>query len=55
MLMWIKIEYNTSKLGKRYIAKLYKEWKLIATYPANQISDILNPNLLQTWRKKNNV
>ena len=39
---WIRIniERNPSKLGKRYIAKMYKDWKLIATYPANQISEI---------------
>lgn len=47
---WIRIniERNPSKLGKRYIAKMYKDWKLIATYPANQISEIdlkfFNPN-----------
>ena len=49
----IKIERNPSKLGKRYIAKLYNDWKLMATFPANQISDIFTPNLLQTW--KNNA
>lgn len=45
------MERNPSKLGKKYVAKLYKEWKLMATYPANQISDILHPNLLQTWKE----
>lgn len=47
---WIRIniERNPSKLGKRYIAKMYKDWKLMASYPANQISEIdlkfFNPN-----------
>lgn len=38
--IWINIERNPSKLGKRYIAKMYKDWELIASYPANKISDI---------------
>lgn len=38
--IWINIERNPSKLGKRYIAKMYKDWELIASYPANEISDI---------------
>lgn len=37
---WINIEKNPSKLGKRYIAKMYKDWKLIASYPANKISEL---------------
>ena len=53
--IWIKIEHNESKLGKRYIAKLYRDWKLMASYPANQISDIdlsfLDPNQITTWKK----
>lgn len=38
--IWINIERNPSKLGKSYIAKMYKDWELIASYPANQISEI---------------
>lgn len=38
--VWIKLGRNPSKLGKRYIAKMYKDWKLMATYPANKISDL---------------
>ena len=38
--IWINIECNPSKLGKRYIAKMYKDWELIASYPADKISDI---------------
>lgn len=46
--IWINIERNPSKLGKKYIAKMYKDWELIASYPADEISDIdlkfLTPN-----------
>lgn len=38
--MIIKIEENKSKLWKKYIAKMYKDGKLIATYPADKITDI---------------
>lgn len=38
--MVIEIEKNTSRLGKRYVAKMYKDGRLMATFPANQISDI---------------
>lgn len=38
--IWINIERNPSKLGKRYIAKMYKDWELIASFPADKISDI---------------
>ncbi len=38
--MVIKIEENPTKLGKRYIAKMYKDGKLVASYPADKISDI---------------
>ena len=38
--MIIKIEKNPKKLWKRYIAKMYKDGKLLASYPANQISEI---------------
>lgn len=38
--IWINIERNPSKLGKRYIAKMYNDGMLIATYPADEISDI---------------
>lgn len=38
--IWINIERNPSKRGKRYIAKMYKDWELIASYPADKISDI---------------
>lgn len=38
--MIIEIKENKSKLWKRYIAKMYKDGKLIATYPADKITDI---------------
>lgn len=38
--IWINIERNPSKLGKRYIAKMYNNGRLIASYPADKISDI---------------
>lgn len=38
--MVIEIEENKSDLGKKYIAKLYKDGRLMATYPADKISDI---------------
>lgn len=38
--MYIEILENTSGMGKRYIAKMYKDGKLVASYPANQISNI---------------
>lgn len=36
----IRICKNPTKLWKKYIAKMYKDWELIASYPANQISEI---------------
>ena len=38
--MVIRIEKNPSKLWKKYIAKMYKDGELLATYPANKISEI---------------
>ena len=31
---------NNSKLGKRYIVKWYKDWKLMATQPVNYLDQI---------------
>ena len=38
--MVIRICKNPTKLWKRYIAKMYKDGKLVASYPANDITDI---------------
>ena len=37
---WIMIQENKSKLWKRWIAKQYKDWELIASYPADHLYDI---------------
>lgn len=36
----IVIEENKSKLWKRWIAKQYKDGQLIASYPADKLSEI---------------
>lgn len=36
----ILITENKSKLWKRWIAKQYKNWELIASYPADKLSEI---------------
>lgn len=36
----ILIQKNTSNLGKKYVAKLYRDGKLIASTPANDLSDL---------------
>lgn len=36
----ILIQENKTKLWKRWIAKQYKDGKLIASYPANKLSEI---------------
>lgn len=34
------IQYNNTKLGKRYVVKKYKNWELIETYPYDRLEDI---------------
>lgn len=37
---WILIQENQTKLWKRWIAKQYKDWDLVASYPADHLYDI---------------
>ena len=37
---YIELRENTSWMGKRYIAVMWKNWKVVAFYPANRLSDI---------------
>lgn len=37
---YIEIERNQSGIGKRYIARQYKDGNLVASYPANELSEI---------------
>lgn len=34
------IQYNNTKLGKRYVVKKYENWELIETYPYDRLEDI---------------
>lgn len=36
----VKVYENNSKLWMRFVAKLYRGWKLIASTPANKLSDL---------------
>ena len=51
------IQYNNTKLGKRYVVKKYENWELIETYPYDRLEDIkLNwfiLKTLQTWQRQN--
>ena len=38
--MMTYIMFNNSKLGKRYVVKEYKDWKLMRTYPYDSLADI---------------
>ena len=46
--MVIVIKENESSLGKRYIARRYKDGVLVASYPADELTEIdltfLTPN-----------
>jgi hypothetical protein len=38
--MVIEIRENETNLGKRYIARQYKDGNLVASYPADELSEI---------------
>lgn len=38
--MVIEIRENETNLGKRYIARQYKDGELVASYPADELSEI---------------
>jgi hypothetical protein len=38
--MVIEIRENETNLGKRYIARQYEDGKLVASYPADELSEI---------------
>ena len=51
------IQYNNTKLGKRYVVKKYENWELIETYPYDRLEDIKLKwfilKTLQTWQRRN--